>query len=404
MSCAYVVLLTSVARMVVTGSEDAYSHYGLYENLNVNEFPVPPPQLGIHMSPSKVSTHGTHIVAYCSILNDLKQIMDTIIQGRLELTQKPEDRDEAYLTAENTCARSIAKGTSPDSPAKPMSQILGSDCKPEHLINLAFKGLIGVEGKYACFAPRMRDQVIKINADTPIKLENFLSGGHLLTGNSARSNDQAVAWFLGNLHLFKKVGFNTDGKQWWIPITSIGDENDNGHILSKFIQSNAPDIHEFTKVMKDFQMLSVKLEKMKTTQFLSLPSQQDMEENSPHYNQIFREGKIDNNYPKLFFYLKITNIPAYIEMKALQRNTNRAAINTNRPEFLLTKDIVTNRDIFVMEKFHSMKWASSFLRGGLIEIPPQSNPKEAAMRLVEIGVSGFLGQKSKDQLGKKRRI
>ncbi|VDB85987.1 Bgt-55095 [Blumeria graminis f. sp. tritici] len=87
MSCAYVVLLTSVARMVVTGREDTFSHYGLYENLNDNWFPVPPPQLGIHMSPSKVTTHGTHIVAYCSVVKDLRQIVDTIIQGRQELAQ-----------------------------------------------------------------------------------------------------------------------------------------------------------------------------------------------------------------------------------------------------------------------------------------------------------------------------
>ncbi|EPQ61864.1 BgtE-6030 [Blumeria graminis f. sp. tritici] len=404
MSCAYVVLLTSVARMVVTGWEDPYSYYGLYENLIVNEFPVPPPQLGIHMSPSKVTTHGTHIVAYCSVVKDLRQVVDTIIQGRQELTQKPEDRDKAYLTAEDTCARSIAKGTSPDSPAKPMSQILGNDCKPEHLISLAFKGLIGVEGQYACFAPRMRDQAIKIDADTPIQLEKFLSGGHLLTGNSARSSDEAVAWFQGNLHLFKKIGFNTDGYQWWIPITSIGDENANGHILSEFIQSNIPKIREFTKAMKDFQMLSVTLGKMKTTQILSLPSRENAEEISPRYHQIFRERNIDNHYPKYIFFLKITSIPAYIEKKIFRRNTNRAATNNHRQEFFLTKGVATNRNMFNMENFHSIKWARSFLSGGLIEIPPQSNPEEAAMSLVEIGGRGFLGQKSVEPLGKKRRM
>ncbi|VDB86004.1 Bgt-55035 [Blumeria graminis f. sp. tritici] len=76
MSCAYVIILTSVARMVVTGWENSYSYYGLHENPSVNGFPVPSPKLGIHMSPSQITVHGTYVVAYCSILKDLRQIVE----------------------------------------------------------------------------------------------------------------------------------------------------------------------------------------------------------------------------------------------------------------------------------------------------------------------------------------
>ncbi|CAD6502020.1 BgTH12-02263 [Blumeria graminis f. sp. triticale] len=91
MSCVFAILFSPALRMAVMSSEGHSIYYRTHYTPEGNFFPEPPPHLGIHMSPSKMSIYGTHVVAYCSVVNSLEEILNIIGHGLTEVKHSPEN-------------------------------------------------------------------------------------------------------------------------------------------------------------------------------------------------------------------------------------------------------------------------------------------------------------------------
>lgn len=317
-----------------------------------------------------------------------------IIHERQEVTHNVDQEYQVDHAAQYACALSIAREKSLDSPAKPMSGVLGSDCTLEHLINLAFTGMIGVQGKYACFAPQIRDQFIIIDADTPIQLEQFLPGGKLLKWNKLSSEIQGIAWFRGNLHLFKKKGANHDSNQWWIPTTLIGHENANGKALTEFILRNLPAINEFTKSMNDFHYLTLELEKSDQNSgiiqadrhysFLKFSiSPKEYIDNYYHsHTRRLKTTHPDNHTSGSYFRGKLNNLPDYAKQYISRWKLNRES--KDKENYSFGPGIIRSSDIL------SESWKFEWMTKRSLEILPQSEPDVAAERFAEFRGKGAL--------------
>ncbi|SZF04066.1 unnamed protein product [Blumeria hordei] len=70
----------------------------------------------------------------------------------------------------------IIKVNSLGSVAASLSRLDNGKRTHQIITSPAFKEIIGVEGRYSCFAPPPEDQPIRINADIPVVMREFLSG------------------------------------------------------------------------------------------------------------------------------------------------------------------------------------------------------------------------------------
>ena len=244
-----------------------------------------------------------------------------------------------------------------------MLRLLEDDCTHQHLFSLAFKGIIGVEGRYASFAPGRRDQVVRINADCPISMSQFLSGGTLLKGDN-EDPKEVMAWFQGNLHLFQKTRTHPNRGSNWQLTTSIDNEHANGKRIVKFIRQNLQNIDNFVRIMEDFKALKWKLDSiLETKGFVSQPEPRLGEpirsfwhEYKPHN---FRgTGDYFDNIER---FITFNNVPSYLESFIGQWNVAaRAKHRSNSaPD---RRDVLEAREfIFENYKFASSLWAQSYL-------------------------------------------
>ncbi|CCU82113.1 unnamed protein product [Blumeria hordei] len=277
MSCAIAILLNTVGRLVVTGLDNGLSHYGVYNVPLTYQFLVPEEKLGIHVSTSQITQPDTHVVAYCSIINNLSQLVDIITKDIPDITRSPKLSDSEYVDLETKC-RSYVERKSLATLELSMSELKkDGHCTDDNLASLNFQGILGVSGNYSCFAAPVESPSFNITADEPIRLESFLSEGELLRDRGLVIRPNAMAWFQGHLHIFEQRVSDDDDHTWWYPLTSIGQEDTNAPIIVEFIYQAIPQISWFMNVIIGFNKLMV------TTSLPGLMLNASQEESSKTY-------------------------------------------------------------------------------------------------------------------------
>ncbi|VDB85890.1 Bgt-51915 [Blumeria graminis f. sp. tritici] len=390
MTCLIAILLSSVARMVVIGSRNSPNYYGVYTISKINEFPVPRDSHKIHMSASKISGPGTYVVAYCSINLEYLEIMEIITRGRPEVTHSSGDVSSSHLRAENVCMQSIIKENSLGPVAASLSKLDNGKCTHQLIASLAFKGVIGVEGEYSCFAPPQEDQPIKINADIPIVMHEFLSGGVFLGGENIESDRQALVWFQGNLHRFMKSKIGINGYHSWSPVTLIGKEINNGDSIAEFIYYSLPSIREFICEIEDYGILLELLE-MSYLPWQWKLSRSNLEQGG--YSKI--SEILDNKCMQASGFEEkycgwLINVPGYLMKNArdiglLCRTRAIGWTGLNRMRECIFRPAIAQRSLF-----SSRQWEIYGPEQKAFEIPSQSNRSENAARFTELTVIGTL--------------
>ncbi|CAD6506518.1 BgTH12-07745 [Blumeria graminis f. sp. triticale] len=278
MSCAIAILLNTVGRLVVTGLDNGLSHYGVYNVPLSYQFLVPEEKLGIHVSASQITQPGTHVVAYCSIINNLSQLVDVIIKDLPDITRSPKLSSSEHVNLETKC-RSYIEKKSLAAVELSMSELKKDGyCTDDNLASLNFQGILGVSGNYSCFAAPVEAPNFNITADEPIRMESFLSEGELLRDRGLLISPNAMAWFQGHLHIFEQRVSDDDDHTWWYPLTRIGQEDSNAPIIVDFIYQAIPQISWFMNVIIGFNKLMV------TTSLPSLMLNASQEESNKAYH------------------------------------------------------------------------------------------------------------------------
>ncbi|CCU76068.1 putative effector protein [Blumeria hordei DH14] len=247
MQCAIAFLLLSAKdpknmdRLIVTQFETNESSYGVYELTSGRTFPHP--KL-IHQPGEfweSEMENGTHIMSYCSDLLQSHEIVYKITRGMTDITSRAHLHWNENFKAESDCLESLKSVINPEennnvNTMSKFSSRVKSKCTNQVILNLAFSGIIAVDGEYRKYAPPKADQPIVVTLDQPMKLRSLLLNGELIKGTKTAFGQEALAWYQGHLHLFKRNG-NSDA---WLPVTTIGHENYNGWQIANFIGANFP--------------------------------------------------------------------------------------------------------------------------------------------------------------------
>ncbi|SZF02870.1 unnamed protein product [Blumeria hordei] len=249
MKCVIAFLLLSAKdpentdRLVVTHFETNQPSYGVYELTNGRNFPDPTliNQSGVIWNPT--IKHGTNIMSYCSDSLQSHAIVDIITSGMTDITSRAHLHWNENSIAERDCLKllNFVNGREENIDDNKMSKFpskMKSKCTNQVILNLAFSGIIAVDGDYRKYAPPKADQPVVVTMDQPMKLRSLLLNGELIKGTKTAFGQEALAWYQGHLHLFKR---NRNGNAW-LPVTTIGHENYNGWLISKFINANFPEI------------------------------------------------------------------------------------------------------------------------------------------------------------------
>ncbi|SZF04080.1 unnamed protein product [Blumeria hordei] len=390
MTCVIAVLLTSVARLVITSSKPLDSYYGVYVMPKANEFPVPLDHHRIHMSASRVAGPGTFVVAYCSIQHRQRRIIHIVTRGRARVTQDPDEATSSYLEAESACFKSISRGFTPESTAVPLSRLNNGKCTHRLVAGLAFKGVIGIVGEFSCFAPLQKYQPVQVNADIPFDLQNFLSGGVLLRGEDRASNKQALVWFQGHLHLLKQTLTNTNGYHSWSPITSIGNEIHNGDVITNFIYENLPSLGEFTKIMGDFKNLMKHLEFQRSAHS-SIDAKRSMDSsiyaNVGDYLEDVCPLEVGLNEERC---ARIANLPDYLKDEAASKGLLCQAKSRHFTRSSRRTECIFRPAVLERVKFVSGRWQAARRLKKMLLVPPQSSWRENAERFGKVHGRGTM--------------
>ncbi|SZF02872.1 unnamed protein product [Blumeria hordei] len=249
MQCVIAFLLLSAKdpentdRLVVTHFETNQPSYGVYELTNGRNFPDPTliNQSGVIWNPT--IKYGTNIMSYCSNSLQSHAIVDIITSGMTDITSRAHLHWNENSTAERDCLKllNFVNGREENIDDNKMSKFpskMKSKCTNQVILNLAFSGIIAVDGDYRKYAPPKADQPVVVTMDKAMELRSLLLNGELIKGTKTTFGQEALAWYQGHLHLFKR---NRNGKAW-LPVTTIGQENYNSWLIAKFINANFPDI------------------------------------------------------------------------------------------------------------------------------------------------------------------
>ncbi|CAD6501950.1 BgTH12-02194 [Blumeria graminis f. sp. triticale] len=383
MACVLAVILTSVARMVIISPHYSPHHYGVYTTPKANEFPVPSNYHQIHMSASKIAGPGTYVVAYCSIQISQRKIVEIITGGLPGITQNPGKPSFSNLEAESACFTSIRRENALESVAVPLSKLDNGECTHNIIAILAFKGVISIEGEFSCFAPPQEEQRIKVNADIPFDMQQFLAGSLLLRGEDDVSDERVLVWFQESLHVFKQTKPGVNSYSLWSPIISIGREVNNGKVITNFIYDNLPSIQEFTKIMGDFHNL------LKYMKLFYRPEHWELSESN--YKKFYRRPNYDYLDDICMLNLGfehtrcgwINNLPGYLKKPhdlGLLCRTRRL----DRTGFVRKRECIFRPAFIRYSKFLSNQWKDSGSKNKMLQIPPQSLKLEKAARLKEV--------------------
>ncbi|SZF02857.1 unnamed protein product [Blumeria hordei] len=230
-------------RLIVTQFETNESSYGVYELTSRRTFPHPM----LINQPGEFweseMENGTHIMSYCSDSLQSHEIVYKITSGMTDITSRAHLHWNENFKAESDCLQSlksviISEEKIDVNSMSKFSSRVKSKCTNQVILNLAFSGIIAVDGDYRKYAPPKADQPVVVTLDEPMKLRSLLLNGELIKGTKTAFGQEALAWYQGHLHLFKRNG-NSDA---WLPVTTIGHENYNGWLIANFIGANFPKI------------------------------------------------------------------------------------------------------------------------------------------------------------------
>ncbi|CCU76070.1 putative effector protein [Blumeria hordei DH14] len=230
-------------RLIVTQFETNESSYGVYELTTGRTFPHP----ALINQPDVIweseMENGTHIMSYCSDTLQSHEIVYRITSGMTDITSRAHLHWNENFNAESDCLESLKSVINPEEKIdvnimSKFSSRVKSKCTNQVILNLAFSGIIAVDGEYRKYAPPKADQPVVVTLDRPMKLKSLLLNGALIEGKETIFGQEALAWYQGHLHLFKR-NRNSDA---WLPATTIGHENYNGWLIAYFIEANFPEI------------------------------------------------------------------------------------------------------------------------------------------------------------------
>ncbi|SZF05613.1 unnamed protein product [Blumeria hordei] len=215
--------------VIVGGGEEPY--YGLFQAPVASVFPTTHTDVYPKKDYYYTYQRQMQVTAHCSDFYTLNQIKVVMTKGLTPLPQTlTREPDE-----ENVCLEELRLATqnkSADSKFK-LSQILKyKECFPNVIANLAFRNEISLSGKYRGFLPPGKAGPINVIVDKPIELKNVLDYEKYIWDLSAGKNGQAVALFLGNLHLFER-----GPKKTWSLKTTLLPTMENGKLIAEFFEN-----------------------------------------------------------------------------------------------------------------------------------------------------------------------
>ncbi|SZF04135.1 unnamed protein product [Blumeria hordei] len=376
--------------MVVTGTGPQSSYYGVYRAPHDNEFPVPSPNLGIHMSPSKIYKPGLHAVVYCSIINDYTHIIQVITRNVVEINHNPEILDNEHSEHEKNCLDLITKNYYLNPGANYISSLSEDVCNHQHLANLAFRKQINVTGKFACFVPPSNKQNPCITADIPIKLEQFLAGNSLFMEPTGKLPNLALGWFQGHLHLFLRTTSTTTHNNWY-PRTKIGLEKRSGSLISDYIRYSVPEIEMFVDTMEEFQSIREDFD----------VSTEGSSKTKAKYKYRFPFEAT----PKLKYYEPLMNlhgVPGYLLCRDAHKKGKFTIDFRFKPHDGTGNIQCLSDGTYKFHEVQSSKVENEWERLRRFKIPLQSDTRSPAQTFAEVSGSGFLCVRDTTETRKKR--
>ncbi|CAD6500687.1 BgTH12-06395 [Blumeria graminis f. sp. triticale] len=223
-------------RLVVTTDEVDKPSYGVYEVKDRDHFPhsefIDAPML----IKTKITRQGTYYMPYCSDYLQSVEIARFITKGLTEITQLAHLGLTHDTRMEKKCLTYLSSIYRPEL---------------EIILDLAFKGIIAVDGPYKAFAPQMADQPIVVTHDQPMEMRSLVLNGEMFARSGTELEQNALAWYHGHLHLFKQNLKTSE----WTPVTQIGSEVENGSLITNHILEALPNSKrswtEFYEMKKD---------------------------------------------------------------------------------------------------------------------------------------------------------
>ncbi|EPQ61858.1 BgtAc-30796 [Blumeria graminis f. sp. tritici] len=377
--------------MVVTGTGPQSSYYGVYSAPHDNEFPVPSPHLGIHMSPSKIYKPGLHAVVYCSIINDYMDVIQVITRNLVEINHDPEILDNEHSEHEKNCLDFIRRNYNLNPGANYISKLSEDVCNHQYLANLAFRKEINVIGEFACFVPPSNKQTLYITADVPIKLEQFLAGNSLFMEPMGKLTNLALGWFQGHLHLFLRASSITTHNNWY-PRTKIGLEKRSGSLISDYIRYSVPEIEKFVDTMEEFQSIREDFD----------ISTEGSSRTEAKYKYRFPFEAI----PKLKYYepsMNLHGVPGYLLCRDAHQK-GKFRIDFRFKQYDSTGKIqCLNEGLYKFDEVQSSEIKNQWERLRRFKIPLQSDTKSPAQTFSKVSGFGFLCVRDTTETRKKRK-
>ncbi|CCU82396.1 putative effector protein [Blumeria hordei DH14] len=206
MQCVIAFLLLSAKdpenmdRLIVTQFEANKPSYGVYELTASRNFPNLKPiiQSGLIWNPALED--GTHIMSYCSESLQSHEIVDKITSGMTDITPRAHLHWNENLEAEMDCYRSLKFVNDPeekfaDNIISEFSPKMKLMCTNQIILNLAFSGIIAVDGVYRKYAPPKAEQPVAVTLDQPMELSSLLLNGELIVGEKTVFGQEALAWY-----------------------------------------------------------------------------------------------------------------------------------------------------------------------------------------------------------------
>ncbi|CCU82324.1 CSEP0452 putative effector protein [Blumeria hordei DH14] len=229
-------------RLVVTTDDVEQQSYGVYEVKNRDYITNSESIDASIFTETKIAHQGTFYMPYCSDHLDSKEIALKItihLRDRTHRAHVGLVRDEKM---ENNCLQSLSSisnlgmGQTPINLSK-CEKNMKKMCTSRTIMNLAFKGIIAVDGPYKAFAPRMADQPIVVTDDQPMDMSSLVLNGEMFARIRTEHEQIALAWYQGHLQLFKQ-NLRTNE---WTPVTRIGSEMETGSLITNHILKALPD-------------------------------------------------------------------------------------------------------------------------------------------------------------------
>ena len=229
-------------RLVVATDEVDKPSYGVYEVKGRDYFPHSEFIDHFMLTKTKITEKGTYYMSYCSDYLKSVEIASIITEGLTDITYQAHVGLAHDTKMEKKCLTylsSISK-LGPEQSVIDLSKCekkVRKMCTSRIILDLAFKGIIAVDGPYKAFAPRMADQLIVVTHDQPLDMSSLFLNGETFARSGTELEQNALAWYQGHLHLFKQNLKTSE----WTPVTQIGSEVNNGPLITNHVLEALPD-------------------------------------------------------------------------------------------------------------------------------------------------------------------